>query len=149
MVQEKVDIYAWPPMPGDTALDIAFAAWVREVRNELRTVEEALARHLPDDVTQLDKEITEFIEGWLPRVASISTTAEWFLSQAKLEKWPEKARAADGKPITTEKDREVVQEAALAPYRAVRNRLDSYVNSMRDRMRWAQSVRKQHAEGNF
>lgn len=136
-------------MPQDTERDRVFAQWVDEVRFELREVEKALARSLPDNPVDLDSEVTTFIEGWLPRVASLAVTSEWFLSQAKLEKWPEKTRAADGKPITTEKDREVVQEAALAPYRAVRNRLDSYVNSMRDRMRWAQSVRKQHAEGQF
>lgn len=142
-----IEIYGWPNFRPETALDQQFDEWCREVQHELEIVEKSLARPLPDEPTMIDAEVTHFVEGWLPRVASLAVTAEYFLSQAKLEKWPEKARAGDGKPLTTEKDREVVQEAALAQYRWVRNRLDAYVTSMRDRMRWAQSVRKQHAEG--
>jgi hypothetical protein len=140
-------IYGWPDFVVETEHDRQFVAWAMEVQTELETVQMALGRALPDEPTQIDREVTEFVEGWLPRVAALAVTSEFFLSQAKLEKWPDKVRANDGKPITTEKDREVVQEAALAQYRWVRNRLDAYVTSMRDRMRWAQSVRKQHAEG--
>lgn len=140
------DIYKWPEIKIESDLDKAFFRWSELVKEELETVKDALHRPLPDDPVQLDKEVTTFIEGWLPRVASLATTAEFFLSQAKLEKLPDKIRTGDGKPVTTEADRAAQQEAALGQYRFVRDLLDAYVNSMRDRMRWAQSVRKTHAE---
>lgn len=139
-------LYEWPDFTINTELDKAFVRWSALVRRELEIVEAALHRPLPDDPGQLDKEVTNFIEGWLPRVAALEVTAEFFLSQAKLEKLPDKVRTGDGKPLTTEADRSAQQEAALGQYRFVRDLLNAYVLSMRDRMRWAQSVRKQHAE---
>ena len=142
-----MDLYDWPVLPNDSGLDLAFSRWSALVKDEVKQVEEHLHKPLPDDPVLIDKEVTEFIEGWLPRVASLSVTAEFFLSQAKLEKLPDKIRTGDGKPVTTEADRTAQQEASLAPYRWVRNLLDAYVVSLRDRMRWAQSVRKIHADG--
>ena len=141
-----MEIYDWPRFKIVTELDRAFVTWSELTKTELEVVKEALHRPLPDDPVLLDREVTTFIEGWLPRVASLAVTAEFFLSQAKLEKLPDKVRSGDGKPITTEADRSAQQETELGQYRFVRNLLDAYVNSMRDRMRWAQSVRKQHAD---
>lgn len=140
------DIYDWPPFKEESSLDTAFVRWSGLVKPEVETVKEHLHKPLPDDAPSLDEEVTRFIEGWLPRVAMLAVTAEFFLSQAKLEKLPDKIRAGDGKPITTEADRTAQQEASLGQYRFVRDLLDAYVNSMTQRMRWAQSVRKQHAE---
>lgn|SRR5574338_60276 len=140
-------IYEWPEFSVNTDLDRAFVRWAELVRDEIQPVREALAQPLSDEPTLIDKEVTEHIEGWLPRVASLAVTAEYFLTQAKLEKWPTKERAVDGKALVTEKDREFIQDAALSQYRFVRDLLDAYVTSMRDRMRWAQSVRKPVAEG--
>jgi len=140
------NLYEWPQMKVNTDLDKAFARWAELAKEELSTVREHLHRPLPDDPVSLDHEVTEFIEGWAPRVASMHVTAEFFLSQAKLEKLPDKIRTGDGKPVTTEADRTAQQEASLGQYRFVRDLLEAYVNSMRDRMRWAQSVRKQHSD---
>lgn len=139
-------IYDWPSFEAVTPLDTAFVNWAELVREQIEPVKEALSQPLSDQPTEIDREVTEHIEGWLPRVASLAVTAEYFLTQAKLEKWPDKARSVDGKPLTTEKDREFQQDAALSQYRFVRDLLDAYVTSLRDRMRWAQSVRKQHAD---
>ena len=140
------DIYDWPKFREDTPLDTAFVRWAALCKAEVETAKQHLHQPLPDDPVSLDREVTQFIEGWLPRVASLSVTAEFFLSQAKLEKLPDKVRTGDGKPVTTEADRTAQQEALLGQYRFVRDLLDAYVNSMTNRMRWAQSVRKQHAE---
>jgi len=140
------NIYDWPPMPGETELDIEFGEWAEEVKEELSGVTRSLSKPLPDDPMRLDSVVTEEIEGWLPRVASLAVTAEYYLSQAKLEKLPEKRRAVDGKPITTESERTAVQDQKLGTYRFVRDLLDAYVVSMRERVRWTQSVRKQHGE---
>lgn len=140
------NLYDWPRIKEDTPLDKAFGRWAVLCKDEVEIVKEHLHQPLPDDPFELDKEVTQFIEGWLPRVASLAVTAEFFLSQAKLEKLPDKVRTGDGKPVTTEADRTAQQEAALGQYRFVRDLLDAYVNTMTNRMRWAQSVRKQHAE---
>jgi hypothetical protein len=143
------DIYRWPNFVRETDLDNAFADWAQAVHIELNPVSVTLSKPLPDDPYRLDQMVTKEVEGWMPRVAALAVIAEYFLSQAKLEKLPPKARAADGKPLTTEADRSAYQEAALGQYRFVRDLLDAYTNSLRERIRWAQSVRKQHGEAQF
>jgi len=133
-------------MPHDTELDVEFAEWSSEVREELSGVIGSMNKTLPDEPTRLVSVITDEIEGWLPRVASLSVMAEYYLSQAKLEKLPDKKRAMDGKPLTTESERTAIQEQKLGAYRFVRDLLDAYVVSMKERIRWAQSVRKAQTE---
>jgi len=143
------DIYRWPSFIRATELDEDFADWAEAVQIELKPVAKTLSSPLPDDPLQLDQMVTRQIDGWLPRVAALAVVAEYYLSQAKLEKLPAKSRAADGKPLSTEADRHAAQEALLGQYRFVRDLLDSYVFSMKDRVRWAQSVRKVHGEAQF
>ena len=141
-----MDLYDWPEITVNTPLDKAFAHWSSLVKNETAVVSEKMATPLPDDPVELDKFVTQFIEGWAPRIASLAVTAEWFLQQAKSEKWPEKLRSADGKPLNTDADRTAEYEGLLKDYRWVRNYLDMLVTHMRERMRWAQSVRKVHSD---
>lgn len=144
-----MSIYQWPKFVRNTELDNDFADWAESVEIELEPVSKTLSSPLPDDPFLLDQMVTRQIDGWLPRVASLAVVAEYYLSQAKLEKLPPKARAADGKPLSTEADRAAEQESLLGQYRFVRDLLDSYVLNMRDRVRWAQSVRKVHGEAQF
>jgi hypothetical protein len=143
------DIYQWPDFKRDTELDRAFSEWAISVQVEIRPVTATLQKPLPDDPLQLDRMVTREVEGWLPRIAALAVIAEYYLSQAKLEKLPPKTRAADGKPLNTEADRAAYQEHALGQYRFVRDLLDAYVQSMRERIRWSQSVRRQNYEANF
>lgn len=139
-----MDLYDWPEIATKTPLDTAFAHWASLVKDEVREVASRMAEPLPDDPTEVDKFVTRYIEGWAPRIASLAVTAEWFLQQAKSEKWPEKLRTADGKPLNTDADRSAEYEGLLKDYRWVRNYLDMLVTHMRERVRWAQSVRKSH-----
>lgn len=139
-------MYSWPQFTINSDLDRDFASWAGEVKIEIQPVVAKMFGPLPDDPTELDNFVTEWAEGWAPRVAALSVTAEWFLQQAKAEKWPEKLRSADGKPLNTDADRGAEYEGLLKDYRFVRNYLDTLVSHMKDRMRWAQSVRKVHSE---
>jgi hypothetical protein len=141
-----MDLYDWPEIKTSTPLDTAFAHWASLVKAEVKEVADKMADPLPDDPAEVDKFVTRYVEGWAPRVAALAVTAEWFLQQAKSEKWPEKLRTADGKPLNTDADRTAEYEGLLKDYRWVRNYLDMLVTHMRERMRWAQSVRKQHSD---
>jgi hypothetical protein len=141
-----MNLYDWPPFSVHTDLDKAFVYWAKLVQEEVKVPAAKMAEPLPDDPVELDKFVTTYIEGWGPRVAALAVTAEWFLQQAKSEKWPEKLRSADGKPLNTDADRTAEYEGLLKDYRWVRNYLDMLVTHMRDRMRWSQSVRKQHQD---
>lgn len=143
-----MDLYDWPPFEVKTPLDKAFVHWSELVKEEVKVVAEKMAEPLPDDPVELDKFVTKYVEGWGPRVATLAVTSEWFLQQAKAEKWPEKLRTADGKPLNTDADRTAEYDGLLKDYRWVRNYLDMLVSQMRERMRWAQSVRKQHQDVN-
>lgn len=143
-----MDLYDWPEFTKRTPLDEAFINWAALVKDETDVVAAYMATIMPDDPGELDKFITQKIEGWAPRIATLAVTAEWFLQQAKSEKWPEKLRSADGKPLNTDADRTAEYEGLLKDYRWLRNYLDMLVTHMRERIRWAQSVRKQHADVN-
>lgn len=143
-----MELYDWPEFTEHSPLDKAFIHWASLVKQETEIVADKMASPLPDDIGELDKFITQFIEGWAPRIASLAVTSEWFLQQAKSEKWPEKHRTADGKPMNTEADRTAEYDGLLKDYRWLRNYLDMLVTTMRERIRWAQSVRKVHADVN-
>lgn len=142
------DIYAWPDLLGDRSeaseSDLYFASWAYKTRSELNRVYDVMSKPMPDDVTQLDTLITQDIDGWLPRVAALAVKAEFFLAAAKAEKWPPQI-TADGEKLTVA-DRETRYETALASRRFVRDELDALTKRMVDRVRWAQSVRKQQGD---
>lgn len=141
-----MDLYDWPNISINSPLDKAFAHWSSLVKEECKEVAQKMSEPLPDDPSEVDKFVTTYVEGWAPRIATLAVTAEWFLQQAKSEKWPEKLRSADGKPLNTDADRSAEYEGLLKDYRWVRNYLDMLVSHMRERMRWAQSVRKPHSD---
>lgn len=138
------DIFAWPNLLPDknsaTENDLYWASWAYRVRSELEDVYTMMSSPMPDDPRQLDELVTQKIDGWLPRVASLAVKAEFFLNAAKAEKWPDQVDVEGIKRTVT--DREVIYDTALAPYRFVRDELDSLTKRMVDRVRWAQSVRK-------
>lgn len=146
VVDIKRELYSWPKIQIRSPLDEDFEYWAGLVEREIQPVIEYMHQPLPDDPVALDTFITKNVEGWGPRVAALAVTAEWYLQSAKSEKFPEKIRSADGKPLNTEADRASEFEGLLKDYRFVRNFLDMLVTSIRDRIRWAQSVRKQHAD---
>ena len=141
-----MELYDWPEITVNTELDRAFAYWAGLVKDEVSIPAKKMAEPLPDNPIDLDRFINEWVEGWAPRVASLAVTSEWFLQQAKSEKWPQKLRSADGKPLNTDADRSAEYEGLLKDYRWVRNYLDMLVQHMRERVRWAQSVRKVHSD---
>lgn len=144
-------IYDWPTFRRETELDRDFADWAEAAYVELKPVREALMRPLPDDPRLLDEEVTHHIDGWLPRVAFLSVISEYYLARAKLEKLPPKRMGATGRPINTDIERTAEQTDLLADYRLVRDDLEITVQRMRDRVSWAQSVRKvqSDAQGMF
>lgn len=150
-VKEMQSIYDWPiQYEGDGEFsdrDVYFYRWASEVQEALKPVYDSLHEPLPHDPTLIDDTITDNIEGWAPRVAFLMVRAEWWLNKAKKDKWPAKGMGADGKP-TTEADRQAFYYDALADYRFVRDELENMLTRLVDRMRWAQSVRKVHADAN-
>lgn len=143
-------IYDWPDLfPNGfdaTEHDMAFASWAHAVRDELAPVYDFMWRPLPDDPRLLDAMVTSDIDGWLPRVSALAVRAEYWLSMAKFEKWPS-SENEDGKKVTVS-DREAKHATLLAPYRYVRDELDTLAHRMVDRVRWGQSVRKQQESAN-
>lgn len=150
-MKQMESIYDWPiEYRGDGGADdrdLYFYKWAEDVRSELEPVYTTLHTPLPDDPGLIDSRVTEEIEGWAPRVAFLMVRAEWWLNKAKKDKWPAKGMGADGKP-TTEADRQAFYYDALADYRFVRDELETMLTRLVDRMRWAQSVRKVHADAN-
>ena len=136
------EIYFWPNLIQDVS-DMDFAKCAYSAKEELKPVYEALSRPLPEDPVLIDTFVTEKIDGYLPRVAAMAVRAEFWLNKAKGSKWPSKENE-NGK--LTEGDRNAKYDADLAPYRFVRDELDSLVKRMVDRVRWSQSVRRVHAE---
>lgn len=124
--------------------DEAFVAWALAVRKELAPVYGTMRKPLPDDPVRLDTVVTQEIDGWLPRVASLAVLAEYHLDSAKERHWPGPI-SDDGEKLNVT-DREVRMTTSLAPYRLVRDDLDQLVKRMSERVRWAQSVRKQQGE---
>lgn len=145
------DIYAWPDLlPSKehaSEEDLYFASWAYKVRSELGGVYDMMSRAMPDDPRQLDELVTQQIDGWLPRVAALAVKAEYFLNAAKARHWPPSIDIEGNK--MTVADRETIYDARLAPYRFVRDELDSMTKRMIDRVRWAQSVRKIQAEAQY
>ena len=138
------DLYSWPNLLPDEGKaseeDLYFASWAYKVRAELGPVYDTMAHPMPDDPRQLDNLVTQEIDGWLPRVASLAVKAEYFLNAAKARMWPP-GYDIEGNKLTVA-DRETIYDGRLAPYRFVRDELDSLTKRMVDRVRWAQSVRK-------
>lgn len=141
------DIFDWPirePVTMDE-VDERFYPWARIIQAEIVPVRDSLYEPLPEDATLLDTKITTEIDGWAPRIAALMVRAEWYLNAAKKTKWPAKSFGPDGKP-TTEADRKAEYDGALADYRFVRDELQNMLIRMVDRVRWAQSARKVHAD---
>jgi hypothetical protein len=104
---------------------------------------------LPDDPQTLDNYVTEHVDGWLPRVASLAVKAEWYLATAKGQRYPQPAvNPATGKPVTAG-ERDAQYEGSLAGFRFVRDELESLTRRLSERVRWAQSVRKPIGEANL
>lgn len=135
-------VYDWPDLigPGADADDESFAAWALAVNQEIIPVREVMGKALPDDPRLLREIVTEFLDGWLPRVAALSVLAEYHLDAAKARKWPGQI-SDDGEKLNVT-DREVRMTSALAPYRLVRDDLEQLVRRMHDRVMWVQSVLK-------
>lgn len=142
MSKQLEDIYAWPNLlpEGAGEEDLYFASWAYRVRSELNSVYDMMAKPMPDDPRLLDELVTQQIDGWLPRVASLAVKGEYFLNAAKGRLWPPQIDI-EGNKLTVS-DREVIYDTRLAPYRFVRDELDSLTKRLVDRVRWAQSVRK-------
>lgn len=145
------DIYAWPDLlpSNDHAAeeDLYFASWAYKVRNELNSVYAMMFKPMPDDPRLLDEQVTQEVDGWLPRVAALAVKAEYFLNAAKGRHWPT-AIDVEGNKLTVA-DRETIYDGRLAPYRFVRDELDSLTKRMVDRVRWAQSVRKVQGDAQY
>lgn len=141
-----MSVYEWPQLFGSEAdeNDNRFELWALEAREELAPLYRVMRQPLPDNPVDLDNVVTEFIDGWLPRAASLLVIAEYYLDDAKARKWPPQI-TADGEKLTVN-DRESRMTTALAPYRLVRDEFEQLVRRATDRVRWAQSVRKPHAE---
>lgn len=136
-------IYAWPTLirDPDDPLEKKWATWAAAVQEELGPVYDVAFQALPEDPTLLDKTVTQFIDGWLPRVAALAVRAEFWLQAAKGVRYPQPRMGENGKPITAgERDAEF--EGSLAGFRFVRNELDALVKSLTERRYWAMSVRK-------
>jgi hypothetical protein len=144
---EVGDVYSWPIQEPETLdeTDQRFYPWARAVQQELEAVREQLYEPMPDDPGLMTDYITDYIDGWAPRVAALVVRAEWHLNKAKKTKWPSKQSGPDNKP-TTEADRTAVYAERLADYRFVRDELENMLIRMVDRTRWAQSARKSQAE---
>lgn len=144
MTDDSNDIYDWPDLlEGDPRLvddeDMAFTAWAYKVNEELASPRRTMQRPMHDDPTIMDQQVTQDIEGWLPRVAFLGTRAEYFYRRAEARKLDLVKSQAEKMSMA---EAEVRMRTLLAPYRFVRDYLVSLQDRMSDRMRWAQSVRK-------
>ena len=146
-VSPLAGVYEWPALVGDsdpTDDDQRFADWAYAVRDHLEPVFQTMSGPLPDDPVELDKVVTEHVDGWLPRVTFLAVRAEYYLNRAKAAKWPPQI-TADGEKLTAG-EREARYDSALAPYRFVRDELDGLAKRMSERVRWSQSVRRVHQD---
>ena len=137
-------IYGWPDLlEGDPAsiddFDMAFASWAYKVNEELTHVHDVMSKPMHEDPSIMDSQVTTDIEGWLPRVAFLTAYAEYFYRKAESRKLDTARRGAEKMSMA---EAEVRMRSLLAPYRFVRDHLAGLQESMSDRMRWAQSVRK-------
>lgn len=142
------DIYEWPVLQQDLddPYEKRWAEWAYQVQHEMQPVYEAAFRPLPERPELIDTEVTQNIEGWLPRVASLSVKAEFFLAAAKGLYYPRGVKDPDtGKPLTVS-EKDAMFEARLAGFRYVRDELETLTRRLAERVRWAQSVRKPQGE---
>jgi hypothetical protein len=141
------NVYDWPIEEPEEMDDIdrRFYPWARAVQHEVAEVRDMLYEPMSDDPQLIDTYVTEWIDGWAPRIAALTVRAEWYLNKAKKVKWPAKALGQDGKP-NTEADRNAVYAERLADIRFVRDELENMLIRMVDRTRWAQSARKVQSE---
>lgn len=138
------DLYTWPTLQQDLddKYEKQWAEWAYAVQDELQPVYEAAFRPLPDEPTLIDHEVTQNIDGWLPRVASLAVKAEFFLAAAKGLYYPRGLKDPDtGKPLTVS-EKDAMFEARLAGFRFVRDELEQLTRRLAERVRWSQSVRK-------
>ena len=95
-------VYDWPELVAANAdgQDIIFAGWAQAVRHELDPVYKIMRIPLPDDPVRLDEVVTQDVDGWLPRVASLAVLAEYHLNAAKERKWPPHMTADGGSSLS-------------------------------------------------
>lgn len=146
-----VDLYRWPNLlqDSDDPLEREWLAWVEQVKQELVPVYEAAYQPLPDDPQQLDEYVSQKIEGWLPRVSTLTAKADFYLDVAQGQRYPQPSTSpVTGKPVTAG-ERDAQYEGALAGFRFVRNELEGLMKTLTARVRWTQSVRKPVGEANL
>ena len=148
MTDSKPSIYEWPALltDPDDPTEAEWATWAYATRDELDPVYAVMYGPIPDDPMLLDQQITEWVDGWLPRVQFHAVKAEYYLATAKGQRYPVGIKDPDtGKPITAG-ERDARYEGSLAGFRFVRDEFEGLVRRMVDRVRWAQSVRKGHGD---
>lgn len=142
-----MSIYDWPELEDGDDYDRAHARWAHAVRLELEPVYEIMNRPLPDDPRILKQVVNDWLDGWMARVAALAVKAEYYLNAAKGTKWPPQI-TEDGEKLTVA-DRDSRYDGALAPYRFVRDELNTLLKLMQNRVMWAQSVLKLQEAANY
>lgn len=142
------DLYSWPTLQQDLddAYEKRWAEWAYAVQDELQPAYEAAFRPLPDEPTMIDHEVSQFIDGWLPRIASLAVKAEFYLAAAKGIYYPRGLKDPDTQKPLTVSEKDAMFEARLAGFRFVRDELEALTRRLAERVRWAQSVRKPQGE---
>lgn len=146
--QDDIELYGWPVLitDPDDAVEMEWARWAYAARDELDPIYQIMYQPIPDNPVELDKQISQHVDGWLPRAQFFAVKAEFYLAQAKGNKYPAGMKDPDtGKPITAG-ERDAIFEGRLAGHRFVRDEFEGLVRRMVDRVRWAQSVRKGHGD---
>lgn len=147
-MSDTVGLYDWPVLVTNLndPTEREWAPWAYAARQELDALYQIMYARIPDNPVELDQQVSEWVDGWLPRVQFFAVKAEFYLAKAKGERYPRPEKDPDtGKPITAG-ERDAKYEGSLAGFRFVRDEFEGLVRRMVDRVRWAQSVRKGHGD---
>lgn len=115
-----------------------FAEWEALVRDELHSVEMSLNHPLSDEPEALIADLAE-IEAYNGRCGSLLAEANSFLDHAKYVLRPSKESG-------TSFDRQIDLDNAVSPIRCVRDKLDAFCDSIKQRLILGESLLRYYSQ---
>lgn len=116
-----------------------FLDWSEKVKPEIAHVSEILAQKLSDEPMELISDLQE-IEAWNGRMGAILAQANSWLDRYKLVTMPSREAGR------SETDRKVKMDSEVSPIRLMRDTLEHFCDSIRQRLILGESILSFHKQ---
>lgn len=119
-----------------------FNTWAESIQPEIAHVSELLSKKLSDEPTELISNLQE-IEAWNGRVGALLAQADSWLDRYKLFAFPSRE---NGLATRTETERKIILDSEIAPIRLIRDTLEHFCDSIRQRIILGESILSFHKQ---